>query len=307
MSTTQQKYHTQMPNELMDILMSKAVNASMKSVLTLIARKTYGFHKETDEISLTQFEKNTGLTRPTIVGTLSKLQRAQLVLLISKGRSKISSNRWQLDLSNWEEKLVKLRELVKNDTFQLVKNPLHTKEKQNKFNNYLATSSSFKETNFGGEPQPLPKPQPEVIFRRNLKKVKTSLDSWLDKYPDSELDEGAISRNTEAAVKGILYYIRKYKVYCHVDHPLYKLPQLRDCLEGFLDGIWQVERCGIPLPLDEIITKVVDRWFETTSTNSNKLRLSVFVGQVSDVFPRALASVMADYGLEWKEGTDVDS
>lgn len=182
----------------------------------------------------------------------------------------------------------------------------------NTLNNYLKTSLPSKETTFGEKPQPLPvtqpstKPQPEVVFRSNLKSIKESLDSWLDRYPDSELDEGTISRNTDAAVKGIVYYIRKYKIYCKVDHPFYKPQQLRDCMEGFLDGIWQVEHCGIPLSLDEIVTKVIDRWFETTAIDSNNMRLSVFVGKYSLVFSRALESVMADYGLEWRRD-DVDS
>lgn len=180
-------------------------------------------------------------------------------------------------------------------------------EVDNTFNNYLPTSSTFKETNFCGETQPLPKPQAngkphvEVIFRNLLKKTKISVDSWLDKYPDEELDSGTISRNTDAAVKGILYYIRKYKVYCGIDHPLYKLPQLRDCMEGFLDGIWQIEQSHLHIPLDDVVIQVINRWFETTSINPNRLRLSVFVGKLSLVFSNSLESVMADYGLERKE------
>ncbi len=180
-------------------------------------------------------------------------------------------------------------------------------------NNYLTKSKASTETDREVDSQPLSKnqpkkkPQTEVIFRKNLKRVKKSLDSWLDKYSDSQLDEATISRDTDVAIKGILYYIRKYKLYCRIEHPLYKLPQLRDCMEGFLNGMWYAEHCSINLPLEKVIEKTVDRWFETTSTDTNGLRLSVFVGQGSSVFYRALNSVMADYGLEWKEDTDVDS
>lgn len=313
MSTSQQSYHTQMPNELMEILMSKMVNASMKSVLTLIARKTYGFHKETDEISLTQFEKHTGLTRPTIVASLSKLQQAQLVLLLSKGRSRISSNRWQLDLSNWEEKLVKLHELVKNDPLQLVKNPLHTKEKQNKFNNYLPTSSSFKETNFGGETQPLPETRPkretptDVIFLSQLKKLKVKLDSQLEKITDARLNEEyELSRNTNASLKGILYYIRKYKAVLGVDHPRYKSPQVHDCMLGFLSGIWDIEQTN--LPVDETVIRVVDRWFASTRTEENNLRLNHFVGNSGKniIFYNCFQDVLLDVAY-YREEANADS
>lgn len=305
MSTSQQSYHTQMPNELMEVLMSKAVNSSMKAVLVCIARKTYGFHKETDQISLTQFEKHTTLTRPTIVAALSKLQRANFVLLLSKGRSRISSNEWKLDLSNWEEKLVKLNELVKNDTSQLVKSSLHTKEKQNKFNNYLPTSSSFKETTYeeipdlGTVTQPKGKPQPEMVFRNQLKKLRIKLDSLFDKKSDEELENLEVTRNTRDAIEGIIYYINKYKLYCGEDHPFYKTSQLQDCFMGFLDGIWNIERSGLEIPLQVAVQKVIDRWFETTPTEANNLRLSHFAGQGSWIFCNALSSVMRDYGLGW--------
>ncbi len=188
-----------------------------------------------------------------------------------------------------------------------------TNETKGPNNNYLKKSNTCKETNSGENSQPSTRNQPksnsqsEVVFRSLLKKTKLSIDSWLDKYPDSELDNGTISRNTDAAIKGILYYIRRYKIFCGIDHPNYKLPQLRDCMEGFLDGIWQIERCGIKIPLEEIVVKVIDRWFNTTSSEPNNLRLSHFVGNISLVFSNSLESVMADYGLCWKEDTDANS
>ncbi|HUD44375.1 MAG TPA: replication protein [Patescibacteria group bacterium] len=123
---------TQIPNELMEILMSSATNASEKAVLVFIARKIYGFHKKTDQISLTQFENKLGLSRPTIVAVLSRLLQVKLILLVKKGRSKKACNEWQFCLDDYPSKLVKLTQLVKYDKEKLVKYTLHTKESSTK-------------------------------------------------------------------------------------------------------------------------------------------------------------------------------
>lgn len=315
MNTTQDIHYTQMPNELMEVLMSKAVNASMKAVLVFIARKTYGFHKPTDEISLTQFEKGTKHTRPTVVASLTKLKDVKLIMQLTKGRSKHSSSEWKIDLCDWEEKLVKMNELVKNSNnqsaSQLVKPALHTKESQKIFYNYLKTSPTFEEENPGGgtKPQPPPNTPPhatppaEVVFRNLLKKAKVRADSGLDRISNSELFP--FSRNTDAAVKGIIYYILKYKIFCGTDHPFYKLPQLRDCIFGFLYGVGVIERSNLDYPLDDIVAQAINRWFASTPTEPNNLRLSHFVGgKNNSILINSLDSVMADYGLVWKEDAD---
>ncbi len=57
--------HTQTPNELFDTHMKDMSEAELKVTLT-ICRKTFGWHKQTDKISLTQLEKITGMTRTSV-------------------------------------------------------------------------------------------------------------------------------------------------------------------------------------------------------------------------------------------------
>ena len=58
--------HTQTPNELFDIHMKDMSEAELKVVLT-ICRKTFGWRKERDRISLTQLEKLTGMSRTSVI------------------------------------------------------------------------------------------------------------------------------------------------------------------------------------------------------------------------------------------------
>ncbi|OTG85849.1 replication protein [Acinetobacter sp. ANC 4558] len=69
----------QVPNAFVDEVMCKISDASTKIYL-LISRKTRGWNKEMDSISLTQFEEFTGKSRPTIVKCLRELVKFGLVV-----------------------------------------------------------------------------------------------------------------------------------------------------------------------------------------------------------------------------------
>jgi len=58
--------YTQIPNALLDQAMAHMGNAELRIVLAVL-RKTSGWHKERDRISLTQFEEMTGLTRSNVL------------------------------------------------------------------------------------------------------------------------------------------------------------------------------------------------------------------------------------------------
>lgn len=139
---------TQIPNDLMDILLSSALSDNERKVLLFIARKTYGFHKETDTISLTQFQNKLGLSRQGVVNVLKRLQLVNLCRLVKKGNSKKACNEWTIDLSGYHEKLVNMSRLVKFTPKQLVniRRPTKesiTKEKKN-FSNFRLDNGETK-------------------------------------------------------------------------------------------------------------------------------------------------------------------
>lgn len=73
---------TQIANEILENLVKIPLLGSEFQVLYFIIRKTYGFHKKSDQISLTQFEIGTGLSRPTVVKTLKNLMSRNMVVKI---------------------------------------------------------------------------------------------------------------------------------------------------------------------------------------------------------------------------------
>ncbi len=104
---------TQIPNVILDKIIPLIPEAEGKCLL-YICRRTYGFQKSRDKISLTQFvdgivnrenevlDYGTGLTRPTVVEALKHLSQAGLIKVI---REK-SGNSYELNCELLVDKYV---------------------------------------------------------------------------------------------------------------------------------------------------------------------------------------------------------
>ena len=109
---------TRISNELLEELLKyKFPQHNMGNPLKIclfVIRKTYGFHKTKDRISLTQFQRGLGITRPTIVHWLKYLVEAKLLVKAVKPLgSEYGLNK---DYSQWKP-LVKVLKLVKARKF----------------------------------------------------------------------------------------------------------------------------------------------------------------------------------------------
>lgn len=70
---------SQVPNAFIDEVMVKLPDSSVKMYLVIV-RKTKGWSKEADAISISQFMKFTGKSRPTVVEAIKWLVDAEIVL-----------------------------------------------------------------------------------------------------------------------------------------------------------------------------------------------------------------------------------
>ena len=71
--------HVDIANEIMEALAKIRIPGEARQILDFILRKTYGWHKKEDSISLTQFEKGTGLERNQVCRGLRKLLQMNLI------------------------------------------------------------------------------------------------------------------------------------------------------------------------------------------------------------------------------------
>ena len=123
---------TQIPNLILDLVIPLVSEAETRCLL-YICRRTFGFHKKFDSISLSQFENGirsrmggqldlgTGLSRPAITGSLKNLVKAELVLV----RKNFRGNRYmlnpQVDVDKVVNQLNQLRKLTRSSKRNLPK------------------------------------------------------------------------------------------------------------------------------------------------------------------------------------------
>lgn len=72
--------YTKIADELLEQLVKAALLGAEYSIVFFIIRKTYGYDKKKDWISFTQFEKATGLSRPTVNKSLKNLVAKGIVV-----------------------------------------------------------------------------------------------------------------------------------------------------------------------------------------------------------------------------------
>jgi phage replication O-like protein O len=72
--------HIDIANDIMDHLARTRIPGEARQVLDYILRKTYGWHKKCDWISLSQFVEGTGLKKPNVIRAMAILLRMNLVI-----------------------------------------------------------------------------------------------------------------------------------------------------------------------------------------------------------------------------------
>ena len=71
--------YTRIANEIMEALAKIRIPGEPRQILDAIIRKTYGWDKMKDKISLSQFVKATGLKKVTICKGISKLLQMNII------------------------------------------------------------------------------------------------------------------------------------------------------------------------------------------------------------------------------------
>ena len=161
----------QVPNLFVDDIL-KYLTGSEAKLMIFLMRKTFGWIKENDRISITQFQKGAGLSRQCVIDGLSELVKLQI---IKKTENK-SGNFYGMNIK-WESEVIdgslKNRPVYLLDYQGLKNRPVgslkirHTKP---------TVKPTPNKTKYGGSPkegEPLPQKS----------KVKEFQDDWVSEYP----------------------------------------------------------------------------------------------------------------------------
>ena len=160
--------YTKIANELLDVLMRhpEVMKGSLFQIIAVVWRKTYGWDKKEDSISISQFVEMTGLSKRTVIYALQELE-AKNVLKIRKGSkgglkkpNLISFNKdyetWVVQNSAPQVKTnrssAKLRKLVVQNSVKSLHGFAHTKETITKEqqNNLESKNMAWKKYNEDG-------------------------------------------------------------------------------------------------------------------------------------------------------------
>ena len=72
--------YTQVPNEVLEALAMAQLSTNEFRITIFIIRKTYGWHKQTDWIALSQIVEGTGIAKPNVCRTLNSLKRKHIIV-----------------------------------------------------------------------------------------------------------------------------------------------------------------------------------------------------------------------------------
>jgi len=91
--------YTKVANEILEALVKINLSPYQSRVLWFIIRKTYGWHKKTDWISLSQIAEGTGIAKPNVCRTIKWLTIKNLII-----RPDSRHVGFQKDYTKWTDK-----------------------------------------------------------------------------------------------------------------------------------------------------------------------------------------------------------
>lgn len=126
--------YTSLANEIWDALCRTRIPGEWRQIIDVIIRKTYGFHKKEDAISLSQFCKSTGIKRSNVCRALNGLLERKII--IKKETTSSTIYRFNKDFEEWSVVSKKRHSLQKETRGSLqsdnkpVSKKRHTKERK---------------------------------------------------------------------------------------------------------------------------------------------------------------------------------
>lgn len=134
--------YTPIANDIMDALCKIRISGEEWQCLGVILRKTYGWNKILDEISLSQFTRATGIKKQNICRALNRLLSKKIISIIKKDNG-ITEYSLQKDYEKWEplsKKITlskKIKPIIKKDK----ETPQIVIKKETHKNKYKTTST----------------------------------------------------------------------------------------------------------------------------------------------------------------------
>ena len=134
--------HVDIAHEIIEALAKYRINGESWQCLMVVFRKTYGWKKTEDEISLSQFSEMTGLKRPNVARALAWLVSSKILCVIKEDTTYANKYRFNKDFDTWtpvikkdttpKAVIIEDNEVVSKKIIHPVSSKIHTKENSTK-------------------------------------------------------------------------------------------------------------------------------------------------------------------------------
>lgn len=91
--------YTPIANEILEAIGRSGLPGQEQSILWILFRKTYGYHKKQDQISLSQWQQATGMSRADVCEAIKTLEQRQVIVVDRSGY--VSRYSFQKDYERW--------------------------------------------------------------------------------------------------------------------------------------------------------------------------------------------------------------
>ncbi|MCK5614384.1 replication protein [Candidatus Pacearchaeota archaeon] len=141
--------HIRIANDIMDAIIRIRIPGESRQVLDFILRKTYGYGKKEDRISLSQFVLATGMKKSNIVRAINKL--CSMNIVIKKDTTYINIYRFNKDFDKWKPLSKRIPGVSKRITRGIKKDNLGVSKKSTTINNNTINNNTINNNNLLSE------------------------------------------------------------------------------------------------------------------------------------------------------------
>lgn len=131
---------TKISNELLEVLARTNLTGTQFAMVFCVIRKTYGFNKKSDKISVSQFMDMLSVSRRTVIYTLQELEAKSIIKVIRRQfseKSEVNEISLNKDYNRW---------VVQNSAPQVEKNRGSAKLRKRVVQNHVKSLPSFAPT-----------------------------------------------------------------------------------------------------------------------------------------------------------------
>ena len=94
--------HVDIANDLAEAFARIRISGEETQILWVILRKTYGWHKKSDAISLSQFVDITGMNKPNVIRAIHGLLSKKIIIVINIDNARAKVYGINKDFDQWE-------------------------------------------------------------------------------------------------------------------------------------------------------------------------------------------------------------